>query len=299
MLITRSLHPSDLWPGIKLRFGNDYKAWAPIYRQIFDVQTSDKAYEQSVELTGFGMAPTKSEGASIYYDADAEGPKNTFTHVTYGLGCIASEEEIADNLYEDVMTRRSKGLRQSLMWTKETVHANVLNRAFNNAYVGADGVQLVSDSHPTASGLQSNLITASDLSESALEDMFKRLWSTKNARGMPIVLRGTKLVVHPSELFNAERILKSAMRVGTANNDTNAIRSLGMAPEVIANPYLTDEDAFFLISDVEDGLISFQRKAPDLEKKDDFDTGNAKAKAWERYSCGWGDWRSVVGSPGA
>jgi len=297
MLITRATHPSTLWPGIKSFFGLTYEEWEPLYNQIFTEETSDKAYEEVSEQTGFGPARVKSEGQSIVYDVDGEGRKQRFTNVTYGLGYMVSREEIEDDQYTYVSRNRSKALAFSMRSSKEMVHANILNRAFNNQYVGADGQPLISDSHPTRGGLQSNKVADADLSESSLEDAFKLMWSAKNARGLPIVLRGVKLVIHPSELFNAERILKSTMRVGTANNDTNAIRSMGLAPQVVANPYLTDLDAWFLRTNV-DGLTTYKRRAVEFQKADDFDTENVKAKATERYSAGWSDFRAIYGSQG-
>lgn len=298
MLITRATHPSTLWPGIKAFFGLTYEKWDPLYTQIFEEQTSDKAYEEISEASGFGMASRKAEGASIVYDTDGEGPKSRFTNVTYGLGYIVTREEIEDSQYTYVSQNRAKALSFSMQATKETVHANILNRAFDGGYVGADGQPLISANHPSRGGLQSNRVADADLSESSLEDAFKAMWAAKNARGLPIVLRGTKLVIHPSELFNATRILKSAMRVGTPNNDTNAIRTMGIAPEVVANPYLSDLDAWFLLTNAPNGLISMKRRGIELQKADDFDTENVKAKATERYAAGWADWRAVFGSQG-
>lgn len=298
MLITRATHPSTLWPGIKAFFGLTYEKWDPLYTQIFEEQASDKAYEEISEASGFGMASRKAEGASIVYDTDGEGPKSRFTNVTYGLGYIVTREEIEDSQYTYVSQNRAKALSFSMQATKETVHANILNRAFDGAYVGADGQPLISANHPSRGGLQSNRVADADLSESSLEDAFKAMWAAKNARGLPIVLRGTKLVIHPSELFNATRILKSAMRVGTPNNDTNAIRTMGIAPEVVANPYLSDLDAWFLLTNAPNGLISMKRRGIELQKADDFDTENVKAKATERYAAGWADWRAVFGSQG-
>ena len=298
MLITRATHPSTLWPGVKAFFGLTYEKWEPLYTQIFEEQTSDKAYEEVVEASGFGMASRKFEGASIVYDTDGEGPKSRFTNATFGLGYIVSREEIEDNQYTYVSQNRAKALSFSMQATKETVHANIINRSTDAAYVGADGVPLLSNAHPTRGGLQSNLVADADLSESSLEDAFKAMWAAKNSRGLPIVLRATKLVIHPAELFNATRILKSTMRVGTANNDTNAIRAMGIAPEVVANPYLNDLDAWFLLTNAPNGLITMKRRAVELQKADDFDTENVKAKSTERYAAGWADWRAIYGSRG-
>lgn len=298
MLITRATHPTTLWPGVKSFFGLTYEKWQPLFSQIFEQATSDKAYEIVSEATGFGMASRKSEGASIVYDTDGEGPQSRFTNVTYGLGYIVSREEIEDDQYTYVSTNRAKALSFSMQATKETVHANILNRAFDANFVGGDGKPLIATDHPTRGGLQSNRVADADLSESSIEDAFKSMWAAKNARGLPIVLRASKLVIHPSELFNATRILKSTMRVGTANNDTNAIRAMGLAPEVVANPYLTDLDAWFLVTNAPNGLMTYNRRAIELQKADDFDTENVKAKATERYSAGWSDYRAVYGSQG-
>ena len=182
--------------------------------------------------------------------------------------------------------------------TKEIVHANILNRAFSGSYVGGDGVSLVSASHPTVNGTQSNLLTAADLSETALEDAITAIATAKNSAGLPIALRTMRLIVGPGQIFNATRILESELRVGSANNDVNAIKTLGLVPEIVINHYLDDADAWFLQTNVPDGLISYQRRALDIEKDEDFDTENRKHKATERYSAGWGDWRGIFGNQG-
>lgn len=300
-VITRSAHPSALWPGVKAWFGNNYNALPAEWSAIFSKETSDKAYEEVVEATGFGLAPVKPEGASLAYDTDAEGYKSRFTHVVYGLGYIVTREELEDNKYREVSNRRSRALSFSMRTTIEIVHANVLNRAFTGgAYAGGDGVALVANNHPTRAGAQSNLLTSADLSEAALEDALKVTMQMRNSRGLNIAVRGEQVIVPTTEAFNAERILKSQQRVGTANNDVNAIRSMGLLPKgAVINHYLTDEDAWFVQTDVPEGLLSFWRREVALEKDSDFDTENAKAKATARFAAGWGDWRALVGSPGA
>jgi hypothetical protein len=186
-----------------------------------------------------------------------------------------------------------------MLITKETVHANVLNRGFNSSYAGGDGQPLFSASHPTASGTQSNLLTAADISEAAIEDAVTNTTLASNSAGMPIALKPVRLIINPRDLFNVTRILKSELRVGGNNNDVNAIKMLGVIPEVVVNNYLDDPDAWFVQTNAPNGLISYQRRDLDLQDDSDFDTENMKHKATERYSAGWGDWRGVFGNPGA
>lgn len=296
---TRSAHPSLLWPGIKALFGHKYKEQPAQWSQIFEKRDSDKAYEKVVEITGFGLASTKTEGGSVSYDSEGEGITSTFTHVVYGLGYQVTREELEDNLYQEVSQRRSRGLAYSMKQTAEIVHANILNRGFNSSYVGGDGVELFSASHPTRSGNQSNLLTAADLSESAVEDAVKRIRQTSNARGLKILAKPERLIVSTDDEFNATRIFKSDLRQGTANNDINAIRVMGSIPEIVPNVFLTDMDAWFVQTDVPEGLLSMWRREVELSKDEDFDTENAKAKSTMRFSAGWGDFRSIFGSAGA
>jgi hypothetical protein len=296
---TRSDLPSLLWPGLHALFGTEYAKHPKEYTKIFDVRTSDKAYEKVVELTGLGLASVKAEGASIVYDKPGQGPETQFTHVTYGLGFMMTREAEEDNQYKDVAETNTKALTWSMWTTKEIVHANILNRATNGSYVGGDGVSLASASHPTANGTQSNLLTPADLSEAALEDAMTVIMAAKNSRGLPVALRPVRLIVSPGQIFNATRILQSDLRVGTNNNDINAIKALGLIPEITVNHYIDDLDAWGLQTNAPNGLISFQRRALDFEKDSDFDTENRKQKATERYSAGWGDWRSLYWNVGA
>lgn len=296
---TRSDLPSLLWPGLHALFGTEYAKLPKEYTRIFDVRTSDKAYEKIAELTGLGLASVKAEGASIVYDKPGQGPETTFTHVTYGLGFIMTREAEEDNQYRDVAENNTKALTWSMWTTKEIVHANILNRATTAGYVGGDGVTLASASHPTANGTQSNLLTPADLSEASLEDAMTNIMMAKNSRGLPIAVQPVRLIVSPGQIFNATRILSTDGRVGTADNDVNAIKALGMVPEIVLNHYLTDTDAWAIQTNVPNGLISFQRRALDFEKDRDFDTENRKQKATERYSAGWGDWRAIFWNDGA
>lgn len=299
MTITRSTMPDLLWPGIQAIFGQGYDKLDKEYTRIFDVRKSTKAYEKVTEATGLGLAAVKPEGGSITYDTPGQGPSSVFTHVTYGLGYVITREAMEDNQYEEVATANAMALPWSMLVTKEIVHANILNRAFNASYVGGDGKELVSNAHPTANGTQSNLLTAADLSESALEDALTSIATAKNSAGLPIAVRAVRLIVGPNQIFNATRILESDMRVGSADNDVNAIKTLGLVPEIVVNHYLDDPDAWFLQTNVPNGLISYQRRKLDLENDTDFDTENRKHKATERYSAGWGDFRAIYGNAGA
>ncbi len=301
MTITTGTHPKALWPGVKAFFGKSYKEKPMVCDMVFSKMTSDKSYEEVVEETGFGLAPQKAEGASVSYDTDAQGYVTRFTNVTYGLGAIITREAIEDNQYESVATRKASKLARSMRQTKENVHANVLNRGYTAGYTGGDGVVLFSASHPSLNGNQSNtMAVAADLSEAALEDLLIMIRQATDSRGLRIQLEGQKLVVPPALSFEATRIMSSVNQSGTANNDINAMKALGLLPGgVVIWDYLSDSDAFFVVTDAPEGLMSFQRRALALTQDNDFDTENARMKATERYSVGWGDWRGVYASPGA
>lgn len=296
--ITRSTMPDFLWPGIQAVFGTNYEKLDREYTRIFDQRRSTMAYEKVAEATGMGLAAVKAEGQSIIYDSPATGPTNVFTHVTYGLGYIITREAEEDNQYQQVAEANAASLPWSMNTTKEIVHANVLNRAFNTAYTGGSGQPLVSAGQPTANGTQSNLLAAADLSEAALEDAITQVHTAKNSAGLPIALRVVRLIIGPGQIFNATRILESEGRVGGNNNDVNAIKTLGFVPEIVINHYLDDPDAWFLQTNAPNGLITYQRRPMRLERDEDFDTENRKHKATERYSTGWGDFRAVFGNPG-
>ncbi len=300
-VITTGNHPKALWPGMRKFWGREYTEHPQEWSRIFDTETSEKAYEEDTEVTGFGLAPVKDQGGSVRYDSESQGPTKRYTHVVYGLGYIVTREELDDNLYEIVSKRRIKALAFSLRQTEETVGANVLNRAFNTSYTGADGKAMIVSDHATVSGSQSNVLTtAADLSESALEDMCIQIMQATNSRGLKISLMPKKLIAPPSLAFEATRILKSTQQPGTANNDINAIRAMGLLSEgVEVNHYLTDSDAFFITTNAPNGLMRFNRRSTEFKQDNDFDTENAKAKATVRFSVGWTDWRGIYGSPGA
>lgn len=300
-VITTGNHPKSLWPGIKAHFGASYGKHPDEYTLIFDKTTSDKAYEERVELTGFGLAPVKSQGAGVSYDTETQGYVSRLTNVTYALGYIVTMEELMDNLYEAVSKNRSTSLAFSMKQSKEIVHANILNRATTSGYNGGDGVVLCSASHPTQSGNQSNILTvAADFSEAALEDLLIQVMGAQNNRGRQINLMGEKLIVPRQLFFEANRVLKSTLQNDTANNAVNALKATNALPGgIVMNHYLTDNDAWFIKTNCPEGLLTQERMALKFTQDNDFDTENAKAKAVERYTCGWADWRALFMSPGA
>lgn len=300
MLITRSTHPKLLLPGVKDFFGMKYKEHPAIWSKMFETTSSERAYEEYVEETGFGLAGIKAEGQSVPYDTTSEGPTTRLTPINYALGFIVTEEEVDDNLYGDKAFNRAGALARSMRITKEIVHANILNRSQNSAYVGGDGKELVAADHPTPAGPQSNELTGADLTEATLEDAMIRIMNMKDNRGLNIMAKPVKLIVSPSEAFNAYRILNAAGQANTPNlNNPNAIRDMGWAPEVVVNPYLDDADGWFLTTDLPNGLIHIKRKALRFAEDGDFDTGNLKHKAQDRYAAGWSDWRQIFGNAGS
>lgn len=299
--ISTGNHPKALWPGVHAFVMGEYKDHPVEYRDIFDMMSSDKAYEEDVETTGFGLAQVKSEGGPTAYDSHTQGFTKRYTHVAYSLGFIVTREEMDDNLYKSRAFNRGKQLSFSFRTTKEIVAANILNRAFNSSYTGGDGKELLATDHPTlAADFSNELAVAADLSEASLEDILTQIMETKNSRGLQIAVRGRKLIVPPALAFTAERIMKSTLQNDTANNAVNAIRSMGLLPDgVSVNHYLTDDDAWFVKTDVPNGLCCFERTAFEFTRDNDFDTSNAKAKGYERYAFGWTDPRGLFGSEGA
>ena len=300
--ITTGSFAKALWPGINKWYGMKYNEYKPEWPEIFDKNTSNKAFEEEVGVTGYGLAQVKTEGASIAYDDMEQGFISRYTHITYALGFIITQEMFDDNLYSEIGLRRAQSLAFSIRQTKEVVAANVLNRAFNSSYTGGDGLELCSAEHLNKSGgtWSNELSTAADLSDTALEQACIDIAGFTNDRGLTIKVLPKKLIIPPDLEFEAARILKSIQQPGTANNDINAIRVLGKIPQGYAvNHFLTDADAWFLKTDVPDGMKLFQRKAMSFGTDNDFDTTNAKFKSSERYSVGWSDPRGVFGSPGA
>jgi hypothetical protein len=300
-VITSGNHPKALWPGVKQWFGLSYDEHPLEFKKVFKTESSDKSYEEVVESSGFGLAPVKPEGSGISYDSHTQGPTTRYTNVVYGLGYIVTREEIEDNKYAEVSKGRSRALARSMRQTQEVVAANIFNRATDSNYVGGDGKELIATDHPTVNGTQSNeLATAADLSQAALEDLAIQIMNATDTRGLRIALMPRQLIVSPSDAFNAERILKSTLQSNTAENAVNAIKSRGVFPDgLMVWHYLTDTDAYFVKTDLNDGLKFFERRAVEFGKDNDFDTENAKAKATMRFAIGWDEWRSVYGSAGA
>ena len=303
-VITRSNHPDALWPGVLEWFGLEYDQFPTIYNQIFDEIDGELATERLIEATGFGLARTKSESSPITYDADGEGYATLATPTVLGLGYQVTREELEDNLYSEVSMPRAESLAFSMHTTIELIHANVFINGFSSSYVYGDGQSLFSAAHPPKSGLQSNLPTVNaDFSEASLEDMIKRIYLAQNSRGLQISLQPRKLIVSAADMFNATRVLESQLRTNSQNNDINAIKQMGLIPEgAIVNPYFGVEtnQSWFLQTSVKKnkGLVSIWRRYPELEKDNDFDTENLKAKTTARFVASVADWRSVYGCPG-
>ena len=301
MPINTSAHPKHLWPGVFAFFGIAYQDHGEEWRDLVTVRDSGKNYEEMVQNTGFGLAPVKAQGGSVAFDEDAQGFTARWTHVTYGLGYIVTREEIEDNQYESVSMDRALSLKISMVETKENVVANVFNRGFNSNFTGGDGVELFSTAHPTRAGNQSNeMAVPADLSETACEDLVVQIMGAQNDRGIKIKLMPQSLHVHRSNWFEANRIYQSVLQNDTANNAINVLRATNAFPKGIkVNHYFTDADAWYIRTNAPKGMTLFQRRALEFTKDNEFSTENAMAKATERYSIFWGDWREYFASEGA
>jgi len=299
-VITTGAHPKALWPGIHAWWGRMYNEHQEEFPELFEKETSDKAYEEDVEITGFGLAPVKPEGTGIVYDTETQGAVSRYTHVAYALGYIVTYEELRDNLYEIVSKRRAQALAFSMRQTKENVGANVYNRAFNSSYTGGDGVSLISTAHPTLAGNQSNqLTTPADLSEAAIEDLVIQIMQTQNNRGLKISNLPQSLHIPPQLWFEANRILKSVLQNDTANNAINVLKATNALPKGIkVNHYFSSATAWFLRTNIPRGMQHFERETTSFDQDNDFGTKNALAACYERYSMGWTDWRSIFATAG-
>jgi hypothetical protein len=302
MAISRQQLAKELEPGLNALFGLEYKNYENQHTEIFDIENSDRAFEEEVMLSGFANAAVKAEGSAVTFDTANEAFTSRYTHETVALAFAITEEAIEDNLYDRIATRYTKALARSMAQTKQIKAANVLNNGFDSSFPGGDGKELFATDHPTQSAgtLANELSTSADLSETSLEQAMIDIAAFKDERGFKIAARGLKLII-PSELqFTAERILRSPARVGTADNDLNALSSKGMLPQgYVVNNYLTDTDAFFIKTDIPNGMKMFNRANLKTAMEGDFDTGNVRYKARERYSFGFSDWRGMFGSPGA
>ena len=305
MAISRAQLAKELEPGLNSLFGLEYNTYDQEYTEIFSVEDSDRAFEEEVLLTGFGSAPTKSEGQGVQFDNANESYTARYTHDTVGLAFALTEEAVEDNLYSSLGKRYTKALARSMANTKEVKGADVLNNAFSSSFTGGDGVSLINTAHPLAGGgsAANRATTMADLNETSLEDALIDISTFTDDRGLTISVQATKLVVPPQLVFVADRIMNSDGRTGTADNDINSIKNTGVIPGgYTVNHYLNDPDAFFLLTSVTEsgeGLKMFQRTAMETSMEPDFSTGNIRYKARERYSFGFSDWRGVYGSQGA
>ena len=304
MAISRAQLVKELEPGLNALFGMEYNRYENEHADIFATESSDRAFEEEVMLTGFGAAPTKSEGSGVSYDSAQESFTARYQHETIAMAFALTEEAIEDNLYDRLSARYTKALARSMAHTKQVKAAAVLNNAFNTggSFNGGDGVSLCNAAHPTALGaaFSNTPAVAADLNETSLEQAIIDIASFTDERGLKVAVQGRKMII-PKELqFTAERLMKTTLRTATADNDINAIRSMGMVPEGYAvNHFLTDSDAWFLLTDAPNGLKMFNRSPVKTAFEGDFDTGNVRYKARERYSFGWSDPRGIYGSAGA
>ena len=301
MAISRSQLVKELEPGLNALFGLEYDRYENQHTEIFDTETSDRAFEEEVMLSGFGSASVKPEGSSVNFDNATESFTARYTHETVALAFAITEEAVEDNLYDKISSRYTKALARSMSNAKQVKAANVLNNAFNSSFTGGDGKELCATDHPTTGGdVKNELSTSADLNETSLEQALIDIAGITDDRGLKVALNGMKLIIPVNLQFTAERLMKSNQRVGTSDNDINALGSMGMIPQgYVVNNYLTDTDAFFIKTDVSNGLKHFQRSAISTKMEGDFETGNVKYKARERYSFGFSDWRGIFGSPGA
>jgi len=300
MAISRGQLVKELEPGLNALFGLEYKNYANEHAEIFDTENSDRAFEEEVMLSGFANAPIKAEGTGVTFDNAQETFTARYTHETLALAFAITEEAIEDNLYDRLASRYTKALARSMANTKQVKAAKVLNNGFGTAD-GGDGKELLATDHPIAAGTEQNeLTTAADLNETSLEQALIDIAALTDERGLKIAAKGMKLIVPSALQFTAERLMKSTQRVGTADNDINAVVSMGMIPQgYTVNHYLTDTDAWFIKTDVPNGLKHFVRAPLKTAMEGDFTTGNVRYKARERYSFGFSDWRGIFGSPGA
>ena len=302
MAINRAQLVKELVPGLNALFGLEYARYADEHTMIFDTESSDRAYEEEVMLSGFGEAAVKGEGTAVKYDTAQETWTARYVHNTVALAFSLTEEAMEDNLYDTLSARYTRALARSMQQTKQIKAANVLNNGFSTSYPGGDGKPLMTTDHGTltAGDLKNELSTAADLNETSMEQALIDLAGFKDERGLKVNAQAQRLIVPPALQFIADRLLNTPGRVATADNDINAIKNMNMIPDGYAvNHYLTDTDAWFLKTDVPNGMKHFVRTAVSTNMEGDFETGNVRYKARERYSFGWSDWRGIFGSPGA
>ena len=302
MAISRAQLAKELEPGLNALFGMEYARYENEHAEIYETESSDRAFEEEVLIVGFGDAKVKTEGQGVSYDNASEGFTARYTHETVALAFGLTEEAVEDNLYDRLGARYTKALARSMAHTKQVKAANVLNNAFNTSFAGGDGQPLISTAHPLAYGgtLANRATTMSDLNETSLENALISVSTFVDDRSMILALQGTKLIVPPQLQFVVDRLLDTPGRVGTADNDINAIKNMGLLPQGYAvNHFLSDTDAWFLLTDCPDGFKHFERSPISTSMEGDFDTGNVRYKARERYSFGFSNPRCVFGSQGA
>ena len=302
MAISRAQLAKELEPGLNALFGMEYARYENEHAEIFETEASDRAFEEEVLIVGFGNARDKSEGQGVAYDQASEGFTARYTHETVALAFALTEESVEDNLYDRLGARYTKALARSMAHTKQVKAANVLNNAFSSSFTGGDGKSLVATDHPLAGGgtFSNRPSSFSDLNETSLENALISISTFVDDRNMILALQGTKLIVPPQLQFVADRLLETPGRVETADNDINAIRNMGLLPQGYAvNHFLTDTDAFFVLTACPDGFKHFERSPIATSMEGDFNTGNVRYKARERYSFGFSNPRAVFASQGA
>jgi hypothetical protein len=302
MAISRAQLLKELLPGLNALFGLEYARYGEEHKEIYETEKSERSFEEETKLSGFSAAPVKNEGQSIAYDNAQEAFTARYTHETIALGFSITEEAIEDNLYDSLSARYTKGLARAMAYTKQVKAAAVINNGFNSAFPGGDGVSLFNTAHPLVSGgTNSNTpSTAADLNETSLENAVIQIAAWTDERGLLIAAKPRKLIIPPSLMFVATRLLETSLRVGTTDNDINALKNNGAIPEgYTVNHFLTDTNGWYLTTDVPNGLKHFERTPLTNSMDGDFDTGNVRYKARERYSFGFSDPLGVYGSPGS
>jgi hypothetical protein len=302
MAISRAQLLKELLPGLNALFGMEYARYGEEHKEIYETESSERSFEEETKLSGFSAAPVKNEGSAIAYDNAQEAWTTRYNHETIALGFSITEEAIEDNLYDSLAARYTKGLARAMAYTKQVKAASVLNNGFSGSYAGGDGVALFSTAHPLVSGgVNANTpATQADLNETSLEAAVIQIAGWTDERGLLIAAKPKKLIVPPALMFVATRLLDTELRVGTADNDINAIKNNGSIPEgYTVNHFLTDTNAWFLTTDVPNGMKHFVRTPLQNSMDGDFDTGNVRYKARERYSFGWSDPLGVWGSSGS
>ena len=302
MAISRAQLLKELLPGLNALFGLEYTTYQQEHKEIYETEKSERSFEEETKLSGFSAAPVKNEGSAIAYDNAQEAFTARYNHETIALGFSITEEAVEDNLYDSLSARYTKALARAMAYTKQVKGAATLTNAFSSAYVGGDGVSLISTAHPLVSGgTNSNRpATAADLNETSLENAVIQIAAWTDERGLLIAAQPKKLVIPPALQFTATRLLETNLRVGTADNDINALKNNGSIPQgYCINHFLTDTNAWFLMTDVPNGLKHFERAALANSMDGDFDTGNVRYKSRERYSFGWSDPLGIFGSPGS